>query len=403
MENNMENEIQEQEFTEKVDNKINEVKSIIDEKFKSFDETAEQVKTLFTVKESEKEAKEAETGGFEGIGDFAKSVANGKTDPKMKKWAGIAEKTLNEGVNSDGGFTVPPQFSNTLWQRSIEGSQFYDKCFKIPTTSNEYHMPALVDETHASNLYGGVTMYYKKEEAQYTASYPKFREVEWRLNKLTGLTYISDELLEDSNQNMNSVISQLFTNAMMWQIDKDILTGSGAGKPLGIKNSPAIISVTKKTGQVADTLVWDNITKMWIRQWRPGNSYWVTSSDAMDQLMNLTIEGGTASTPIWISGNDASKAPNGLILGRPILTSEHCAALGDTGDFYNIDFSQYGVAHKNGGGIKSATSMHLKFDYDQMAFKISFRWDGQSMWNSAFQPANSHSTKSPFIKLDERA
>ena len=398
--------MEEKDFTEKLDENIKEVKDLIDGKFKDFDDTAEKVNKLFDVKSSEQEEDKLNKGGYADLGEFAKSVhqsGNGRMDEKMKSWMGVATKTLNEGVQSDGGFTVPPEFSNNLWQRSIEESKFYDKCFKIPTKGNEYHMPALVDESHASNLFGGVTMYYKAEEAQYTASYPKFREVEWKLNKLTGLAYISDELLEDSAQNMNAVINQLFTSAMHWQMDKDILTGSGVGKPLGIKGAPSIISASAETGQVADTIVYKNLVNMWKRQWRTGNADWVTSSDALAELMLMTIEGGTASTPIWIPGNDASKTPNGAILGRPIIQTEHCDALGDTGDIYLIDFSQYGVAHKNNGGIKTATSMHLKFDYDQLAYKISFRWDGQSMWNTAFQPANSHSTKSPFVKLAERA
>ena len=399
-------EVTEKGFQEMLDENSKEINEKLDEKFKGFDETAEKVNTLFEVTASEREEDKLNKGGYADLGEFAKSVhqsGNGRVDEKMKSWIGVAEKTLNEGVQSDGGFTVPPEFSNNLWQRSIEESQFYDKCFKIPTVGNEYHMPALVDETHASTLFGGVLMYYKAEEAQYTASYPKFREIEWKLNKLTGLALISDELLEDSAQNMNVVINQLFTSAMKWQMDKDILTGSGVGKPLGIINAPSIISASADTGQVAATLTYANLVNMWVRNWRAGNADWVTSSDAMAQLMQMTIEGGTASTPIWIPGNDASKAPNGTIFGRPIIQSEHCAALGTTGDIYLNDFSQYGVAHKNNGGIKTATSMHLKFDYDQLAYKISFRWDGQSMWNTAFQPANSHSTKSPFIKLAARA
>lgn len=397
----MENEITKEGLQEMLEPIKSDILQSIDEKIKPLDEKIANI----TVNASQEEEDKFLKGGFDNIGDFAKSVHQSGTrlDDKMKSWMGVAEKTLNEGVQSDGGFTLPPEFSTNLWQRSIEESQFYDKCFKIPTKGNEYHMPALVDETHASSLFGGVTMYYKAEEAQYTASYPKFREVEWKLNKLTGLAYISDELLEDSAQNMSAVMNQLFVSAMKWQMDKDILTGSGVGKPLGILDAPSLISVGKDTGQVAATLTYTNLVNMWVRQWRAGNADWVTSSDAMAQLMTMTIEGGTASTPIWIPGNDASKAPNGTIFGRPIIQTEHCAALGTTGDIYNIDFSQYAVAHKNNGGIKSATSMHLKFDYDQLAYKISFRWDGQSMWNTAFQPANSHSTKSPFIKLDARA
>ena len=183
----MENEITEKDFTEMLKENSEEINKKLDEKFKGFDETAEKVDKLFDVQASQKEEDKLNKGGYSDLGEFAKSVhqSGKRMDEKMKAWMGVAEKTLNEGVQSDGGFTVPPEFSNNLWQRSIEESKFYDKCFKIPTKSNEYHMPALVDESHASNLFGGVTMYYKGEEAAYTASYPKFREVEWKLSKFT--------------------------------------------------------------------------------------------------------------------------------------------------------------------------------------------------------------------------
>jgi len=392
--------MEEEKFQELSDANEKKITDAIDEKLASVDEKIASI----IVTPSQKEIDKLEKGGFDNFGDFAKSVQSSKNglDEKMGNWINVASKTLNEGIQSDGGFTVPPEFSKSLWERGIETSQFYSKCFDIPTISNEYHMPALVDESHASSLYGGVTLSYKAEEAQYSATYPKFRDIEWKLNKLTGLTYISDELLEDSSQNMSAVISRLFSDAMAWYIDKDILTGSGVGKPLGIKVAPAIISVGKEDGQVAATVVYDNLVKMWVRLWRKGNANWICNSNVLAQLMTMTIEGGTASTPVWIPGNDASATPNGAIFGKPIIESEHCATLGTTGDIYLVDFSQYGVAHKNNGGIKTATSMHLKFDYDQLAFKISFRWDGQSMWNSAFTPENGD-TSSPFIKLDARA
>ena len=388
-----------EEFDAKTSELKEEIKAVVSEALEPLEKDVAEIKVTASQREEDK----VEKGGFANFGEFAKSVQSSKNgmDEKLGKWINVATKTLNEGIQSDGGFTVPPEFSRSLWERGIETSQFYSRCFDIPTSSNEYHLPALVDESHASSLYGGVTLSYKAEEAAYSATYPKFREIEWKLNKLTGLTYISDEMLEDSSQNMSAVISRLFSDAMAWYIDKDILTGSGAGKPLGILYAPSIIDATAVTGQVADTVVYQNLVNMWVRSWRKGNLVWGCNSNVLAQLMTMSIEGGTASTPVWIPGNDASVAPNGSIFGKPIIESEHFPTIGDTGDIMLIDFSQYGVAHKNNGGVKTATSMHLKFDYDQLAFKISFRWDGQSMWNSAFTPANGD-TKSPFIKLAAR-
>lgn len=373
---------------------------------KSLKEIDEKVETKINIVPSQKEEDKLLKGGFNSIGDFAKAVA-GKDKEGLKKWMNIVaqSKTINEGTDSQGGFLVPPQFANTLWEQSVENDQFYNRALDMPTTSNEYHLPGLVDSSHASNLYGGVTLYYKSEESAYTASTPKFKEIVWKLNKLTGLCYISEEMLEDSGIAVAPVISRLFSNAIAWQRDKDMIIGSGAGKPLGIHYAPALVSVTKETGQTADTIVFENLTKMWARAARHSNLVWLANHDTLPQLMALTVTGGTASTPVWIPGNDASKTPNGQIFGSPVLITEHCQTLGDKGDLYLIDWSQYGVSRKVGaaGGIQIATSMHLKFNYDQMAFKIRFRWDGQPLWSTAFTPANSTNTLSPFVTLNERA
>jgi HK97 family phage major capsid protein len=391
----------ENEFKELLEKSTEDLLAKVDEKFKTIEEKTGKIDKFLSVKSSEEEEKLEKTGGFSNFGEFVKSVhgaKNIKTDAKMKKWLDVATKTFNESVDSDGGLLVPPEISKELWSRAIEDSKFFDKCFKIPTSSNEYHLPALVDESHASNLYGGVQMYYRREEEQYTASSAKIREIEWRLNKLTGLAYVSDELLEDSSYNANQIISQLFSNAIRWRIDKDILTGSGVAQPLGIYGSPCVVSVAEEDGQSADTIVFKNIVNMYARQWGKGSAFWVVNDTALPQLMSLYL----GDMPLWIPGNDLSKAPNGTLLGRPVITSEHCSAVGDLGDIAFVDFSQYGVAYKNNGGVTTETSMHLRFDYDQMAFKIKFRWDGQPMWNSAFTPENGD-TLSPFVLLEERA
>ena len=71
------------------------------------------------------------------------------------------------------------------------------------------------------------------------------------------------------------------------------------------------------------------------------------------------------------------------------------------GDIILADLSQYLSGTK--GGIQSAMSMHLYFDYDATAYKFSFRVDGQPWWDSALTPFKGTKTQSPFITLAARA
>ena len=67
---------------------------------------------------------------------------------------------------------------------------------------------------------------------------------------------------------------------------------------------------------------------------------------------------------------------------------EQCRTVGDLGDIYLCDWSQYLVGQKSGsgGGLQFAQSIHLKFDYDQTAYRFVFRVDGQPLWKSAITP-----------------
>ncbi len=387
--------MEEKDFQELLEKNQTDTLSKIDEKLKGFDETQSQVKELFTVKASEKEEKEAMTGGFKGFSEFVQTVVK---DPKDKR----LQKTINEGSNIEGGFLIPPEFSNRLWERSIEGDIFYQRAQKIPMNSNTISFPYQIDKDHSSNLFGGVTLYWKDEEAQYTASDLKFGRIQLSLHKLTGLCYISDEMIQDSPISIEPYISNKFVQALKWNRNKVMLTGTGAGQPLGIQNSDALISASKDTGQAADTITYTNLVNMWARTADKSNLVWIANHNTLPQLMNMTIEGGTASTPVWVPSNDASLAPNGTIFGAPIILTEHASTLGDVNDIALVDWSQYIIGEKSGGGIKTSTSMHLKFDYDQQTFKISYRWDGQPLWPTYFTPANG-STLSPFVNLAERA
>jgi hypothetical protein len=54
--------------------------------------------------------------------------------------------------------------------------------------------------------------------------------------------------------------------------------------------------------------------------------------------------------------------------------------------------------------MQFASSIHLRFDYDQTAFRFVFRIDGQPWWPTAATPLYATSdTLSPFVTLAERA
>jgi HK97 family phage major capsid protein len=111
----------------------------------------------------------------------------------------------------------------------------------------------------------------------------------------------------------------------------------------------------------------------------------------------MTLAGQPAFTP----PSPSTAAPFGLLLGRPIVICEHCRALGQTGDVIFADLRQY-LALTKAGGLETASSIHLWFDYDVTAFRFTFRIDGQPWLSQPISPAHGSTSMSPFVALAKR-
>ena len=87
-------------------------------------------------------------------------------------------------------------------------------------------------------------------------------------------------------------------------------------------------------------------------------------------------------------------------MGKPIFFIEDCSALGDKGDIICGNWSQYLEGFR--GGMDFAESMHVRFEYNERAFRVVTRNDGAPWWRTALTPKKGN-TRSPFVTLAERA
>jgi len=71
------------------------------------------------------------------------------------------------------------------------------------------------------------------------------------------------------------------------------------------------------------------------------------------------------------------------------------------GDIILADLSQYLLAEK--GPVASEQSIHVRFVYDEMALRWTYRVDGAPWWHSALTPHKGSNTQSPFITLATRS
>ena len=160
---------------------------------------------------------------------------------------------------------------------------------------------------------------------------------------------------------------------------------------------------TPETGQAAATVVSENLIKMWARMWAPSrrNAVWLINQDVEPQLMQLSLPVSTGGQLVYMPPGGLSASPYGSIFGRPVLPVEYCQTLGTTGDVILADLSEYYAIEK--GGVEAASSIHVRFVYDETVFRFVYRFDGQPSWASALTPFKGTNTLSPFVVLAARA
>lgn len=358
---------------------------------------------------SEPQAAKPKAGPFKTFGEqlMAAVRAANPNNPVVDKrlYEVRAISGLNETVGSEGGFLVQQDFAAGLLARMYETGQIVGRCAPITISSGANGVKINgMDETSRADgsRWGGVQVYWNNEAGQKTASKPAFRQINMQLHKLTGLCYATDESLEDAAQ-LESIIMRVFPQEFDFKVEDGIVRGLGAGQPLGVLNSPALVTVAKEGGQAAATVLSQNVMKMWARLWAPSrrNAVWLINQDVEPQLYSMYVAVGVAGIPVFMPAGGLSGAPYATLFGRPVIPVEYCSTVGTVGDIILADFNEYLLARK--GGIQSASSIHFRFDYDETVFRFVLRIDGQPAWAAPLTPKNGTNTLSPFVALATRA
>jgi HK97 family phage major capsid protein len=227
-------------------------------------------------------------------------------------------------------------------------------------------------------------------------SLPKWKALKFGGHKLISLSIVTNELMADVTM-LGSHLKKAFAAEFGFLIDQAIVSGTGAGVPLGILNSAALIKVAKQSGQAAGTILAENVRDMWARMPLASrrNAVWLVSEDAMSQLDSPDASGFTGI--FQPSGVASSAVP--LLKGRPVLEIEQASALGTVGDIILVDPTQYiTVSNK----LRADFSVDFQFNNDQSVFRFTWRIDGKPASSSPITPFNGTVTRSPFVALAAR-
>ena len=345
----------------------------------------------------------ADEGGYnmtKALGPTFVGSLNQAADKAQRK----AITGLGERVDSDGGVLVGLDRNTTLMERVYSVGSILQRIAIDPVGPNSNGMTYnLEDETSRADgsRRGGIRAYWMTEGGSYTASRPKFRQLELKLKKVGALVYATDEMLADA-ATLESYLMRNLPEELRFVIEDAVINGPGGGTPLGILACGALVSVTKETGQAAATVVSENIVKMWARRWLGASDYvWLVNQDVTPQLHMMSMAVGVGGVPTYMPPGGLSVAPYGAIFGRPVLEVEYCQTLGTVGDILLVSLSQVQGIDK--GGVQSASSIHVNFTTGEQVFRFTYRIDLQPTWRTALTPAHGSNDVSPFIALATRS
>ena len=330
------------------------------------------------------------------FGDWLLAVKRGDTQRLAKVYGSV--KDLGKDTGSAGGYLVPEEFSNQLLQIAAQASPVAQRVMRVPVNVNSGSYPALdysVSPTAGSGqsaLAAGLSAATTEENAALTEDEPVFRELNWRLHKIGGFTEASNELISDSPQAIEALLTNLFSITIANKNERNIIRGSGAGEPLGILNAACTVGVATASDNVfaeADALNMLSRFKRLSAQ----QPVWIMHPGVIPDLNGFT---SVTSVDMVTYGGGDGPGVSGTLLGYPVIYSEHMPQ-DDNDDVILADLGAYLWFQK--GALEIAFSEHASFTSDRGVWRFTQRNDGMPWLSAAItlaDPTGSY-TVSPFV------
>ena len=274
----------------------------------------------------------------------------------------VVRNDLSVGVDENGGYTVPDEFSSQLLQKLEENNIFRSLATVIRTNSGTHKIPIALDTMEASWIDEG-------EEIPETDT--KFGQTTLSAYKLGTTIKSSNELLHDSAFDLASYIATRFGVAMGTAEEKAFLSGTGEKQPTGILNDTngAETGVTTSSATVS----FDDIFDLYYSLRAPyrRNAAFLCNEALMLTLMKLKDNNGNY---IWKPSLDIAKPDT--ILGRPVYTSVYMpeVASGNKAVLFG-DYKYYYVADRQARTFKRLNELYARTD--QVGFITTQRVDGK--------------------------
>ncbi|NLD98607.1 MAG: phage major capsid protein [Fibrobacter sp.] len=321
---------------------------------------------------------------FKSREEYFNALFSNRHDDRLR---GV-KNAASTGIGSQGGFAVPTEYSSVYWDKSLESEIIRSRAQVWKMTSDTRIVPMFNSQDTSTGIYGFVSQWLA-ELGTATVQTPELRGLKLSAHKLGLYTALSREVAEDGLDFPRQVENAL-TKALGWSLDDAFFNGNGVGKPIGILNAACKIVVGKENGQANNSIVRENLVKMFARL-MPGsfqNAVWVVNQSCLVSLLMLKDDAGN---PLWAYGKP--------LLGLPVIVSEKLPSVGNQGDIALCDFSCYAIGMRQ--EIAIDTSNAPGWTKDQIDLRGIIRVTGQPIFSQPIKQKDGN-TVSPFVLLADR-
>jgi len=325
---------------------------------------------------------------FRSFGEFMGAISRGDTQNMQKR-----EQSM--GTGKKGGFLVPREFDKEIRAMRPEDGIVRPNAMVISAGSSTpdapIDLPAL-DQTGDKGVHGGMVMNWTGETGQKkNAGDIEFIMVSLEPNNITGYVEVTNKLLNNTEA-FASYLMQIMAGAIAATEEYAFYLGDGAGKPLGILNSKAVIKIERET---AGKITYNDLVDM-NALIKGTDLKWVINRTVLPALQKMVPEDTT--TLAWQAS--AVVGEPDTVLGLPVLYNENSPVLGEFGDIALLDMKQYAI--KDGTGLSVRLDDITQAEYDKTRIYISWNVDGQSLLTDSILMADKKTRRSPFIVLDAK-
>lgn len=312
------------ELLAKIENKQNLAKGYMDGENKDVEKAKEildEIKTLKEEYEVEKaifeNEKETNRLSEEDTEEVIKNIEENKEDKKEDTTKAFAKavktmvnKTLNEGVAESGGYTVPEDISTKVEKLRETKESLWEEISvkKVNTNAGQETYKTRRQATGFTSIEEGGKIP--------KAGAPKFSRMAWKVTKYGGYMPATNELIEDSDSNIESIMTE-------WLADESRAT----------RNNIILAVIAKKTQEKLEGL--DDIKKalnVTLGSMFKSTSKIVTNDDGLQYLdtlkdndgkyllqpnpadpMQLRLCAGATTIPVKVYANETIPTTNNKI------------------------------------------------------------------------------------------